>query len=115
MSKRVPTNCTECDGCTWSVLEYEEGSRDRAFHASGWFHDLHTGWDLCPACRPDSPFTAVVRVRLLAEHARPVVSRGCTCPGDDCTGKCRRGEPLGWDLDPAEVLRALEGDSDVLH
>lgn len=58
---------TECDCCTWSVLEYEEGSRDRAFHASGWFHDLHTGWDLCPACRPDSPFTAVKRVRALAD------------------------------------------------
>ena len=51
---------------------------------------------------------AVERVRKLAERARPVISRGCTCPGDDCTG-CRRGEPMGWGLDPAQVLAALDG------
>ena len=55
---------------------------------------------------------AVERVRALAEQASTVIARGCTCPGDDCTGKCRRGEPMGWDLDPADVLRSLEGDSD---
>ena len=54
---------------------------------------------------------AIERVRALAERAMSVVSRGCTCPGDDCTG-CRRGEPMGWDLDPAQVLAALDGESD---
>jgi len=52
---------------------------------------------------------AIERVRALAERAMSVVSRGCTCPGDDCTGKCRRGEPMGWDLDPVKVLAALDG------
>ena len=54
---------------------------------------------------------AITRVRALAEQASTVIARGCTCYGDDCTG-CRRGEPMGWDLDPAQVLAALDGESD---
>lgn len=54
---------------------------------------------------------AIERVRALAERAMSIVSRGCTCYGNDCTG-CRRGEPMGWDLDPAQVLAALDGESD---
>ena len=53
---------------------------------------------------------AIERVRALAEHASTVIARGCTCCGDDCTGKCRRGEPMGWDLDPVKVLAALDGE-----
>ena len=59
--------------------------------------------------RAEKAEAAIARVRKLAERARPGISRGCTCSGDDCTGKCRRGEPMGWDLDPAEVVRALDG------
>lgn len=112
MSERLQLVQIDCDGCGIACLEYREHRRDEAFEECGWVQIPDKAWHLCPVCRPDSPFEAVKRVRTLAGHAMSVVSRGCTCSGDDCTGKCRRGEPMGWDLDPAEVLRTLEGDSD---
>ena len=66
------------------ALEQLDQMRDRAFKAED----------------------AIAGVRALAEQARTVIARGCTCCGDDCTG-CRRGEPMGWDLDPAQVLAVL--------
>ena len=103
-----------CDGCGLTYLEIQTSVEIDAKQRCGWVSRERNGGrqDLCPACRPDSPFEAEERVRALAEHAMSVVSRGCTCPGDDCTGKCRRGEPMGWDLDPVKVLAALDGESD---
>ena len=83
---------------------------------SGWMVEHHTLRVPSSANREeralDVALDAIDRVLLLAENARAVISRGCTCYGPDCTGKCRRGEPLGWDLDPAEVLRVLNWRAD---
>ena len=54
---------------------------------------------------------AIARVRALCSQSRAVVSRGCSCHADECSGKCGAGKPLAWDLDPADVLRALDGSN----
>ena len=54
---------------------------------------------------------AIQRVRALCSQSRAVVSRGCSCHADECSGTCGAGRPLAWGLDPADVLNALDGDS----
>lgn len=56
-----------------------------------------------------SAWAAIAGVRALCSQSRAVVSRGCSCHADECSGKCGAGKPLAWDLDPADVLRALDG------
>ena len=70
------------------LLEQLDQMRDRAFKAED----------------------AIARVRALCSQSRAVISRGCTCYADECSGTCGAGRPLGWDLDPAEVVRALDGE-----
>ena len=57
------------------------------------------------------PKAAIQRVRELCENPRVVMSKGCLCYTDECSGQCGAGKPLAWDLDPADVLRALDGDA----
>lgn len=60
--------------------------------------------------RAEKADAAIQRVRELCERSRAVVRVGCRCCTDECSGTCGAGEPLAWDLDPADVLRALEDE-----
>ena len=61
--------------------------------------------------RAEKAEAAIARVREVCSQSRAVVSRGCSCHADECSGKCGAGKPLAWDLDPADVLRALDGSN----
>ncbi len=101
-----------CDGCSYAVVEAQADYIDRAFDGCGWLHRVRDGRkeDLCPMCRPDSPFEAVQRqIWELCQSAKVVISKGCLCYGDECSGTCGRGKPLGWSLDPDAILRILDG------
>ncbi len=56
---------------------------------------------------------ATVTLREILETARVVISRGCICvgctshPPGECDGHCGAGTPVGWNLDPAVVLRLM--------
>lgn len=66
----------------------------------------------CECCY-DSHFmrAQLAMIRELCESATVSISRGCTCYGNECTG-CGYGTPLGWTLNPEEVLSILDsGDS----
>lgn len=56
---------------------------------------------VCGECRGE------VSIRMLAEGARAGLSTGCTCYGDECSGRCKP-RAMAWNLDPAKVLRILE-------
>ena len=53
----------------------------------------------------------VQAVRALCQSARVSISKGCLCYGDECSGTCGRGKPMGWNLNPDDILRALDGDA----
>ena len=53
----------------------------------------------------------VQRVRALCQSARVSISKGCLCYGDECSGTCGRGKPMGWNLNPDDILRILDGDA----
>ena len=69
-------------------------------------------WTLDWQYRAEQAEAAIARVQALCSQSRAVVSRGCSCHADECSGTCGAGRPLAWDLDPADVLRALDGDND---
>lgn len=50
----------------------------------------------------------VQAVRALCQSARVSISKGCLCYGDECSGTCGRGKPMGWNLNPDDILRALD-------
>lgn len=56
-----------------------------------------------------------VTLQVLAESARVSISRGCMCFGDECTGVCGAGKPLGWTLDPAKVLAYVVADQEGMR
>lgn len=56
---------------------------------------------VCGECREG------LSVRTLAENAQVALYTGCTCRDDDCMVRCGAGKPLGWTLDPAQVLAIL--------
>lgn len=99
------------------ALEQLDQMRDRAFKAEAardrlanqLLNEVPDSYIQMKARALDAE-AAIQRVRALAEQASTVIARGCTCYGNDCTGKCRRGEPMGWDLDPVKVLAALAGE-----
>ena len=66
----------------------------------------------CPSRRAQDAEAAIARVRELCSQSRAVVHVGCRCSTDECSGTCGAGKPLAWDLDPADVLLAMKGDSD---
>lgn len=57
---------------------------------------------------PEGTLAAIQRVRELCEDSRVAMSKGCLCYTDECSG-CGYGTPLAWDLNPEDVLRALDG------
>ena len=60
-----------CDGCGNAVIESVADDLDAAADRAGWVMQVNAAdgirIDLCPVCRPDSPFTQVQRVRERAE------------------------------------------------
>lgn len=90
----------DCDGCGLAVLECMEGGVEGALQECGWVSRERNGsrQDLCPTCRPDSPFEAVKRVRKVCAEDSFFLNHA--------NGGSGRG------LTVAQVLAALEGDSD---
>lgn len=97
---RETTNETRvwCDGCSFACLEAQSAYIDRAIVESGWIVRERYGRqeELCPLCRPDSPFDVVDRVR-------EVVSRGF-----DVTDSGASDFDAGYARALAHVLRALD-------
>jgi hypothetical protein len=62
--------------------------------------------------RVEQAEAAVARVRAIAERARPVGGLGCSCPDDVPTCGFPEWEWLTWDLNPADVLGALDVPAD---
>lgn len=67
MSERLRLPTVDCDGCGLAVLECMGDGVEAALQECGWVQIPDKDWHLCPVCRPDSPFTAVVRVLELAD------------------------------------------------
>jgi hypothetical protein len=53
-----------------------------------------------------------VILKELAAHSRVTLSGGCLCSGDECMGTCAGERPLGWNLDPAQVLAYLAAEQE---
>ena len=71
------------------------------------------GWRCrcCLAAEVEALRAQVQAVRALCQSARVSISKGCLCYGDECSGTCGRGKPMGWNLNPDDILRALDGDA----
>jgi len=50
---------------------------------------------------------AIASVRALCDESRVAISAGCWCDGEDDHEHTSR--PLGWTLDPEQVIAALDG------
>lgn len=73
------------------------------------------GWDQghfyvgCQDCGQE------VTIQVLAEQAQVSLAMGCRCLGDDCSGTCGAGRPLGWTLDPAKILACVVAEQEALR
>jgi len=58
--------------------------------------------------RAEKAEAKIQAARELCHSAKVVISKGCLCHGDECSGTCGRGTPLGWNLNPDDILHTLD-------
>lgn len=77
---------------------------------------LHAEWGQAQALRAEvERLTAALaerdatiqRVRDELQGVTVALAQGCLCHGDVCSGKCGRGTPWAWNLDPERITAAL--------
>ena len=96
-------------------------NHDRHFYSPGygdrcgkcWYCSPETPCYCCLQAEVEALRAQVQAVRALCQSARVSISKGCLCYGDECSGTCGRGKPMGWNLNPDDILRALDGDTDA--
>ena len=94
-------------------------NHDRHFYSPGygdrcgkcWYCSPETPCYCCLQAEVEALRAQVQAVRALCQSARVSISKGCLCYGDACSGTCGRGKPMGWNLNPDDILRALDGDA----
>ncbi len=87
---------TEKDGCEKYVPPCEHPVESIGYDSEGEGRAVE-----CQDCR--TPLS----VKELAEGSRVALSSGCMCFDDECGDDCG-SRPVGWNLDPAKVLKILE-------